>query len=86
MDTRTVCLLFFSCNHYARENCKYSLKDLRETVPKALDSVTVPAIFHYYQHCMRIMEAYRSELEYGTKQFADAIYSGHRQVVDKSKW
>ena len=35
---------------------------------------------------MRIMDAYRSELEYGTKQFTEAIYRGHRQVIDKSKW
>ena len=63
-----------------------NLKGLREIVPKALDSVTVSAIFRYYQHYKGIMEAYRSGLECGTKQFTDAIYSGHRQVVDKSKW
>lgn len=42
--------------YYAPESCEYNLKGVRGTVSKALDSVTVPAIFHYYQHCMRIMD------------------------------
>ncbi len=75
-----------AAKYYARENCEYNLKGLCETVSKALDSVTVSAIFHYYQHSMRIMDAYRSKLEYGTKQFTEAVYRGHREVVDKSKW
>ena len=58
-----------TAKYYSRENCKYNLEGLRETVPKVLNSVTVSAIFHYYQHGMRIMDAYRSKLEYGTKQF-----------------
>lgn len=55
-------------------------------MPKALDSVTASAIFHYYQHCMKIIDEYRSKFEYKTKQFTEAIYHGQRQSVDMSKW
>ena len=72
-----------SAEYYARENCEYNLKSLCETVPKALNSVTVSAIFYYYQHCIKTIEAYCSELEYRTKQFPDEIYSGHKVVVNK---
>lgn len=41
--------------------------------------------FHYYQHYMRIIDAYHSKLEYETKQFMEAIYHSYRQVVNKSK-
>lgn len=63
-----------------------AVKGFREPVPKALDSVTIPAIFHYYPRSRNIMEAYRFQLEYRTKQFKEGIFGGHKQVVDESKW
>jgi len=71
---------------YARENCGYSFNKLRETVPAALDSVSSASINRYYHHCMRIMAAYRDRFSYGTKEFTERIYKGHRQIVDRSKW
>ena len=72
--------------YYARENCEYNLKALCEIIPHALNSVSTSAIFHYYEHCIKIMQAYRDKHEYGTKQFSQAVYKTHRQVQDKSKW
>ena len=80
------CRFWCAAKYYACENCKYSPKGLHETVLKALDLVIISAIFYYYQHCIKIIEIYHSELEYETKQFTDAIYSSHKQIVDNSKW
>lgn len=46
----------------------------------------VPAICYYYQYCIKIIDAYCSELKYRTKQFTETIYYGYRHVVDNSKW
>lgn len=35
---------------------------------------------------MRILDAYKNGLAYGTIAFGERVYSGHRQVADKSKW
>lgn len=71
---------------YARKNCQYSLIGLRKTIPKALDSVSTASINRYYNYCMRILDAYKNGLTYGTIAFGERVYSGHRQVADKSKW
>ena len=51
-----------AAKYFARENCKYNLKSLRETVLKALGLVTLSAIF---QHFMRTIDVYRPILEHG---------------------
>jgi hypothetical protein len=71
---------------YAREHCEYSLDGLRKVLPAALNSVSIASINCYYNHCVRVMEAYIDGLKYGTKAFTEHVYKGHRQVVDKSKW
>jgi hypothetical protein len=75
-----------AAKYYAREHCEYSLKGLRAVLPAALDSVSSTAINRYYNHCARVMEAYSEGFDYGTKEFTQQVYKGHRQVVDKSKW
>ena len=74
------------CKWYARENCQYTLPGLRETVPEALKSVSRAAIHRHYQHCMRTIDAYAAGAKYGTEEFKERVYKGHRQIVDKSKW
>ena len=71
---------------YSREHCGYSFESLREVLPAALDSVSIVSIYRYYCHSMRILNAYSNGLSYGTKEFVDKVYKGHRQVVDKTKW
>jgi hypothetical protein len=71
---------------YTRDNCEYSLQGLRTILPAALDSVSTAAINRHYYHCMRVLEAYREGIAYGTKAFTERVYKGHRQVVDKTKW
>ena len=71
---------------YSREHCGYSFERLREVLPAALDSVSTVSMYRYYPHSMRIHNAYSNGLSYGTKEFVDKVYKGHRQVVDKTKW
>ena len=54
-----------------RENCEYSLNDLRQTISKAFESIPVATINRFYQHCARIINA-------------NHVYKNHR--VDRSKW
>lgn len=75
-----------SAKWYARENCQFSLEGLRHILPQALDSVSTATIHRHYNHCKRVIEAYAEGFSYGTNDFTDRVYKGHRQVVDKSKW
>lgn len=75
-----------SCKQYTREHCMYTFKSLQEQLPMALRSVGKATINRYFMHSMRILDAYEAGHRYGTKEFSQTVYKGHRQVVDKSKW
>lgn len=73
---------------HTRENCSYDLISLRQTLPEALKMLPRASILKFYGHCDRIIEAYADpqRFSYGTKEFQERVYKGHRQVVDKTKW
>lgn len=75
-----------AAKHFARVNCTYNFNDLRKTVPKAMASVPPESIQRYSDKCERLIDAYASGLKYGTKEFTERAYKGHRQVQDPSKW
>ena len=75
-----------AAKYYACENCSYSLNGLRALLPAALDSVTTPSIHRYFLGCMRVLGGYQRGLQYGTKEFHEAVYKSHRRVEDDSKW
>ena len=54
----------FWCNakKWERENCQYTLEDLRRRVPRALASVPNKTILAYYYCCQQKMDLYREGL------------------------
>lgn len=77
-----------ACKHFARNNCKYDLPGLRLTIPQSFASVSTASIFHYYDHCMRLVRTYRdNDVSYGSKEFAKRTvqYKVHRRVEDRFK-
>ena len=71
---------------YTREHCEYTWESLKQTLPVALDSISTATIHRHYEHCVRTLDAYIEGCTYGTREFTECVYRGHRQVVDKSKW
>lgn len=67
---------------YARDNCGYSIEALRETVPKAVHSVNSTLIGKYFRKSMRILQAYKDGITYGTQEFVKTVYKSHRRVRD----
>ena len=73
------------CKWYALEDCLCTITDLRETVLKDLNSVSLAKIHRYYLRGMRTIDTYAAGVAYGTEELKERVYKGHRQVVDKSK-
>jgi hypothetical protein len=69
---------------YLRENTFF--RRIKGDVSKSLDCVSTSSIHRYYKRCERTIEAYSDGTTYGTEEFTERVYKGHRQVVDKSKW
>jgi hypothetical protein len=65
--------LWCTAKYYARENCKYTLEGLRETVSAALDSVSTASIHRFYVQCMRILNVYAAGIGNGTAEFREHI-------------
>lgn len=74
-----------SGKYFARENCGYNIESPMAVVPQALNSVSTATIVRYFNHCQGIIDTYEAGVKYGTKEFGERVYKGHRQVQDKSK-
>jgi hypothetical protein len=64
-----------AAKYFARKNCQYGLKKLRETIPAVLDSVSSASINQYYRYCLRIIFAYCDGHGYGTREFTETTSS-----------
>ena len=76
---------WYAAKYYTRENCGYTLDDLRKTIPPAFQSVPVATINRHYLHCVRTIEAYKDGFRYGTKEFVERTYKNYRRVVESQK-
>lgn len=47
------------------KNCKYSIKELRDNIPKVLAQVKESAILKYYKNCPKKIDLYREKIRYG---------------------
>lgn len=65
---------------YARDNCGYSIEALRKVVPEAVESATKELIGRYFRKSLRILNAYKDGLQYGTPDFNQTVYKSHRRV------
>ncbi|CAG8479888.1 21061_t:CDS:2 [Cetraspora pellucida] len=68
---------------YARLNCDYTFKDLKKTVPKALNSIDLTKIRHFTCHSARFMSAYELGLSRKAAIFAVRKYHSHHRVLKK---
>ena len=85
-ETNFIERFWCAAKYYTRENCGYSLNDLRTTIPTAFESIPTATINRFYHSCNRTIDAYSTGFQYGTKSFVEHVHKNHRQVVDKSKW
>ncbi|PWW73529.1 hypothetical protein C7212DRAFT_97570, partial [Tuber magnatum] len=67
---------------FTRDNCRYTIDDLRSTIPQGLSSVKNSTIHAYYHRCIRRIQAYRAGLGYGSLEFGKWTenYKSHRRV------
>ena len=70
---------------YSRGYCDYSLEGLGQTLPKALASVEQKTVCEFFNRSMRILEAYRDGLQYGSEEFKNRVCGACRRIEDKPK-
>ena len=70
---------------YARAHCEYTFEALVRIVPEALAQVSNTLISKYYQRVLRMMDAYRYNIAYGSDDFKKYVftrYSSYRQITE----
>jgi len=71
-----------AAKQYTRANCNYTWKGLQETLPKGLDSVSLPTIRRFARKAFRYMDIYRKGLTGKAAEHAARKYRSHRRVPD----
>jgi len=72
---------------YAQAYCEYTFLALVCIVPEALAQVSNNLIFKYCQRVLRMMEAYRNTLVYGSEDFKRHVftcYRSHRRIPESA--
>jgi len=70
---------------YTRSHCEYLFPSLVRTVPEALAQITNVLIWKYYQRTLRMMDAYRNDMVYGSADFKRHVYTryaSHRRITE----
>lgn len=70
---------------YTRWHCQYTCPSLVRTVPVALAQISDQLIWKYYQRTLRMMDAYRNNIVYGSEYFKKHVYtrySSHRHIAE----
>ena len=70
-----------AAKRYARDNCLYTFKGLKQTVPVALASVKSDSIRKFAAMSMRYMDGYRKRLTGVDLEKAARKYKSHRRVA-----
>ena len=69
-----------STKRYTRDHCDYTFSGLQQTLPAAFESVSFDTIKKYYLKSLRLIDAYKDGVEYGTAQY-DKVYKSHRRLL-----
>lgn len=72
-----------SAKKWARENCNYTLDDLRRRVPRALASVPNSIILAYYYRCKRKIDFYQEGIDYGSSSWK--LRTAHHKPTNKDE-
>ena len=67
---------------YSRLHCNYSFNDLKEVVPRALDSISLIKIRRFARRSARYISAYELGLSGKAAVFAVKRYRSHRRVPE----
>ncbi|RPA88966.1 hypothetical protein L873DRAFT_1723843, partial [Choiromyces venosus 120613-1] len=70
---------------YTSANGEYTFYSIVSIVPEALAQILNELIWKYYQHILRIMDAYRQNLVYGSDDFKKHVftrYSSYRYTAE----
>ena len=68
---------------HARENCNYSWKGLKQTVPQSLDSVLLVTIRRFARKAWRYMDLYQKDIGEKLAEYAVKKYKSHRRILDE---
>ena len=69
-----------AAKRFARDHCDYSIVALRETVPKALNSVTLAVIRRFARKTQQYMDLYRRGADGPFAEFVARRYKSHRPI------
>ncbi len=67
---------------YCRANCGYSIRALRKTIPRGLDSISNKFTWETWARTERAAQAYREKKQFGTKEYIKKVYRSHRRVLE----
>lgn len=76
-------LLWGGMKKYLKKHCDYTVKTLKENIPKALDSISKTEIRRYFAHVARYMRAYATEsLSLPQIEWSMRKYTSHRRAKE----